>query len=355
MSAKLIGLVFERYPEGGGEMILALKLADNAHHDGTHIYPSVATMAEMTRQSRRTVQYQLRRMCETGWLIKTKDARGGRGVAGYAAEYRINPEWIKGADFASLKGLSTGRKKKGAETAPNSEKGASDDEKGCKPEQERVQSEAQKGATAIAPQPSLTVIEPSENLHLADHEGREEEGDEKENDESQQTGGAFDRFWEIWPSASGRKAGQRSKCEAAWQLGALDAKVGLIVAHVQAMKLTKKWKDGWDPEPFNYLAKCMWEDGAPEPVAAVAGSGEATEWWLSAAGTESMAAEVKFRARYAEEPLPQYRVHVAKACGRGPWVDYVLKHAEKSGSQKFYEWVRAQLGDALLPPDDYAS
>lgn len=352
MSAKLIGMVFERYPEGGGEMILALKLADNAHHDGTHIYPSVATMAEMTRQSRRTVQYQLRRMCETGWLIKTKDARGGRGTAGYAAEYRINPEWIKGADFASLKGLSTGPKRKGAKAAPNSEKGASDDGKGCKPEQKRVQSESQNGATAIAPQPSLTVIEPSSNL--LGNENREEE-EEKSEDENQKSGGAFDRFWDIWPSVSGRKVGQREKCEEVWRRAGYDAKVELILAHVQAMKLTKKWRDGWDPEPFNYLDKRMWEDGAPAPVAAPATPVTAGDWWLSADATEAKAKEVGFRDRYAEEPLPQYRVHVAKACGRGPWIDFVLKHAQNCGSQKFYEWVRATLGDGLLPTDDYPS
>ncbi|WP_218644157.1 helix-turn-helix domain-containing protein, partial [Burkholderia pseudomallei] len=69
MSVKVMNAVFERYPEGGGEMILALALADHSHDDGTHIYPSVEKLAAKTRQSPRAVQYQLRRMQQSGWLI----------------------------------------------------------------------------------------------------------------------------------------------------------------------------------------------------------------------------------------------------------------------------------------------
>lgn len=124
--------VFARYPNGGGEMLLALALADHAHDDGTSVRPSVAHLAAKTRQSERTVQYQLRKMEAEGWLQLVGNAGGGRNTP---REYRINPDWVKGANSAPLP------------------KGATDDAKGCKPQQERVQNGARKGATAAAPEP----------------------------------------------------------------------------------------------------------------------------------------------------------------------------------------------------------
>ena len=53
MSARMTGMVFDRYPGGGGEFALALALADNAHDDGTSIYPSVETLAKKSRQQLR--------------------------------------------------------------------------------------------------------------------------------------------------------------------------------------------------------------------------------------------------------------------------------------------------------------
>lgn len=181
MSAKITGMVFDRYPVGGGEMLLALALADHAHDDGTHIFPSVAHLAAKTRQSERSVQYQLRSMEESGWLILVNSGKGGRRPGandrGITRGYRINPEWIKGANSAPLDGEGDANKgaklaplravdnsAKGANSAPfEPGKGASHDIKGCNPQWERVQSEAGKGATAIAPEPSVNRQEPSVN------------------------------------------------------------------------------------------------------------------------------------------------------------------------------------------------
>ncbi len=125
MSVEVMTAVFKRYPNGGGEMILALALADHAHEDGTHVFPKIKGLAEKTRQSERSVQYQLRRMEEAGWLIRVSHGNGGRSSA---TEYRISHAWLKGADFASLK-----------KSATDDEKGASEDGKGCNPAQKRVQ------------------------------------------------------------------------------------------------------------------------------------------------------------------------------------------------------------------------
>lgn len=124
--------VFARYPNGGAEMLLALAIADHAHDDGSSVRPSVRHLAEKTRQSERAVQYQLRNMEADGWLELVGHATGGRNTP---REYRINPAWVKGADFA-----------------PRG-KGATDGVKGCNLEHERVQPDVIKGATAIAPEP----------------------------------------------------------------------------------------------------------------------------------------------------------------------------------------------------------
>ncbi len=125
MSIKLMTAVFDRYPNGGGEMLLALALADHSSDDGTKVYPSIKALAEKTRQSERTVQYQLRRMQESGWLILVGTGNGGRSMT---SEYRISPLWIKGAEIAPFE--------KGA---TDDIKGASDSAKGCNLTQERVQ------------------------------------------------------------------------------------------------------------------------------------------------------------------------------------------------------------------------
>lgn len=103
MSVKVMTAVFERYPNGGGEMLLAL--ADHASDDGTRVFPSIKALAEKTRQSERSVQYQLRRMQESGWLILVNAGNGGRSMH---SEYRISLEWIKGAEIAPFQKGATG-------------------------------------------------------------------------------------------------------------------------------------------------------------------------------------------------------------------------------------------------------
>lgn len=150
MSIRVMSAVFDRYPNGGGEMLLALALADHASDDGTRVYPGVMALAKKTRQSERTVQYQLRRMEESGWLILVGQGHGGRSMH---AEYRISPEWLMGAEIAPIKkGANDGEK-----GAIDNKKGANDDTKGCNLTQERVQ------PVAPANNRHRTISEPSLN------------------------------------------------------------------------------------------------------------------------------------------------------------------------------------------------
>lgn len=129
VSVYIMSHVWRRYPNGGGEMLLALALADHAHDDGTHIYPSIKQLADKTRQSTRTVQYQLRNMEASGWLVLQNDGNGGRNLH---RVYNISAAWINGADIAPPE--------KGA---IDGQKGAIHDAKGA--------TDGVKGAIAIAP------------------------------------------------------------------------------------------------------------------------------------------------------------------------------------------------------------
>lgn len=121
MSIKLMTWVFDEYPSGGGEMLLALCLADFADDDGRRIFPSVETLGRKTRQSRRSVQTQLRRMETIGFVSSVGKTSTG------TMEYRINLDFFEGAQ--NLRPPTEGRKsrlmgaqnttKRGAKIAPN--------------------------------------------------------------------------------------------------------------------------------------------------------------------------------------------------------------------------------------------
>lgn len=79
------------------------------------------------------------------------------------------------------------------------------------------------------------------------------------------------------------------------------------------------------------------------------------EWWLGGeADVCREAARLGVRPKDPDESLPEYRVLVAKAAGKGPWIDHVLKDAQRSGSERFYRSVLDIFGDALLPADFHA-
>lgn len=152
-----MSMVFDRYPEGGGEYVLALALADHAHEDGSHIWPGVDSLAKKSRQSSRTVQRQLIAMQESGWLLLVRE--GGRGPKD-PNEYKINPDWIAGADFESLRN-------KGDILSPLDDSNKGDiavtpieENKGDKNETHdglRVTKTALKGDIAVSPEPSVTI------------------------------------------------------------------------------------------------------------------------------------------------------------------------------------------------------
>lgn len=93
MSIELMGKCWKRLDLAGAELLLAVALADFANDDGTSIWPSVATLADKTRQDPRTVRRQLRRLESCGWLIAVDRSRGGRYRT---TEYRVAADWVNG-------------------------------------------------------------------------------------------------------------------------------------------------------------------------------------------------------------------------------------------------------------------
>ena len=69
----------------------------------------------------------------------------------------------------------------------------------------------------------------------------------------------FAEFWRQWPSTD-RKTG-KAPCLNIWKTKKLEGCSASILAHVSAMKSTKKWGDGYEPAPLTFLKQRHWEDG----------------------------------------------------------------------------------------------
>ncbi len=69
----------------------------------------------------------------------------------------------------------------------------------------------------------------------------------------------FARFWKTWPDSS-RKVGKKS-CLDKWKRKKLEDRADEIIQHVEAMKGTRAWREGFDPSPQTYLAQERWADG----------------------------------------------------------------------------------------------
>jgi phage replication O-like protein O len=73
----------------------------------------------------------------------------------------------------------------------------------------------------------------------------------------------FDEFWAIWPNTD-RKEGKKP-CLEKWKAKKLSLIHEKIIAHVKAQKLTKKWREGFEPSPVTYINQERWNDtSAPQ-------------------------------------------------------------------------------------------
>jgi hypothetical protein len=133
------------------------------------------------------------------------------------------------------------------------EKGAVHGVKGGRPKKVRGVSEP-----PIEPPPSSSSSSSSSEENPLTPKGADPEG--------------FAEFWNSWP-ASPRKQ-DRKKCAAKWGRSKLGQSVDEIVQHVEAMKGTRQWLDGFEPAPLTYLNGERWCDGVPADRGCEASQGD---------------------------------------------------------------------------------
>ncbi|MBP0589300.1 helix-turn-helix domain-containing protein [Paraburkholderia sp. LEh10] len=324
MSIKIQTMVWDRYPGEDHELLLALKLADFCDDNGEHIFPSIDTMAEKTRRSPRAVQYQIQSMVKRGWLLLVANASGGRGRA---CEYRINPDWINGAEIAPI---SAGPK--GAKNAPN-KKGATGNKKGATGDVKGAM-DSVKGCNGLHPnhqEPS----EPSENHQPARRAPRVALHAELLNIELPDT--IPFAVWDMW--CEHREAKTK---DAPWTRPA---------ARVSIKKLEMLAAAGQSPQACVEEAVLRgWTGLFPvkaETVQAANGTAIAADWWKSESGYLARGAQLgvdRSKFQYFE----QYKAKVCKLAGPGEWMEELLRTVSRESEER-YEALYAYFND--IPRD----
>ncbi len=74
----------------------------------------------------------------------------------------------------------------------------------------------------------------------------------------------FQDFWDAYPKGD-RRVG-KAECMKFWSKNHLDSQIEVILAHLQAIKKSKAWLDGFHPAATKYLNQRRWMDDLPEPA-----------------------------------------------------------------------------------------
>lgn len=87
-------------PLGGNPKLILLGLANHAHPDGTRAFPTVGTLATYAHTDPRTVQRNLRKLAEDGWI----EDEGSKGPNGQTSYRLLFGRWEAGGGESSPPG-----------------------------------------------------------------------------------------------------------------------------------------------------------------------------------------------------------------------------------------------------------
>lgn len=336
MSNHLAELARRTSLPAGPKSVLAA-VCDAVNDESGVGWPSVAHMSHYCSMSERSVQAHLAALEKDGLI--SREMRVGRSTI-----YRVNRDVFPRDVYFDKKRVA------GVIHIPRKSRTPAD----FAPPQNSHQTPATVAPTPanLAPTPATVAPITLNNPLITPKEPKPDLHGEKPEAENLETGCFEESFWSIWPE--GDRKQDKIPCRDHWLKNNLDSKSHVIRAHVEASKRSRKWKQGFAPTPLRYLENQRWEDGAPIDASTADADSFDGDWWESDVGTEAQGAIVNC-PREKDEPTPKYLVRVAKASGRGPWIDFVLTQAKKSNSDKWFQQVVQFLGEALMPTDFYAS
>lgn len=67
----------------------------------------------------------------------------------------------------------------------------------------------------------------------------------------------FSRFWASWPANDRKQA--KGKCAEAWRRKGCEKIADRILAHIESLKASESWHNGFVPAPLVYLNQARWE------------------------------------------------------------------------------------------------
>lgn len=124
MSIKVSSLIWDKWPNGGSEMLCVLALSDWCNDEGGSLYPSINTLARKMRVSDRQAQRILHGLIDQGFVSVIGNKHGG--APGSTRQYHLNvPKIAQLPDYGSKE--VTGD----AGVTPDIETGDTSDVDGC--------------------------------------------------------------------------------------------------------------------------------------------------------------------------------------------------------------------------------
>lgn len=262
MSIRVMNWVWTRSPEKGSALLMLLAIADHADDDGV-AYPSVARLAKKTRLSERATQYIVRHL-EVNGALKIERGAGPNGCN----VFRV--QGLQGALFGS----------------------------------DGVQNSAERGATAIAPESSRTIKEPSKKGDVPSPE--------------------FETAWKALPG----RGGANNPKLAAWKAWKARIRAGVKAdAMLAGAQRYRAFCDATGKTGTEHAMQGVtffgpngtWEQPfeLPPEKPTVA---PATDWWTTPAGIEAKGAEHGVLPQEGEDRFV-FKCRVFAAVGDGPWID----------------------------------